>query len=58
MIDDDQAPARVFTAVLVALAVMLGAALYVTSREPQARAAREFREDLHRATAIHTESGR
>lgn len=58
MNDDDQAPARVFAAVLVALAVMLGAALYVTSREAQAREAREFREDLNRATAIQTESGR
>lgn len=43
MNDDDQAPARVFAAVLVALAVMLGAALYVTSREAAYNAAAETR---------------
>ena len=40
---DDQSPARLFAALIFALAAMLGAALYATSREASYNAAAETR---------------
>lgn len=51
--NDDQSPARALAAILFTLAFMLGAALFVTSREAKAREAETLRADLARPQAIN-----